>query len=161
MQKKWKYVFFAWLLAALLGWPAATRADSGSAAEAEEEEMSADLGAEIVDFALEFVGCPYEWGGDSLTEGVDCSGFIHEVYEEFGIRVPRYSEDFLYEGEGIGRDLSEARPGDVICYDGHVALYIGDGQVVHASNSKPYPAGGIKISDADYREILSIRRFIG
>ena len=125
-----------------------------------ETECVTDTGTEIVKYALQFVGGPYEWGGNSLTEGIDCSGFIHEVYAEFGIDVPRYSKDFLDYGENIGTDISDALPADVVCYEGHVALYIGDGQVVHASNPKPYPSGGIKVSDADYREILSIRRYI-
>ena len=159
MLKKWKRTLSAFLLATLLVLPVTARADSEGLTPRTDAESASELGDDIVDYALQFVGCPYEWGGNSLTDGIDCSGFIHEVYKEFGISVPRYSEDFLYEGEEIGTDISDALPGDVICYDSHVALYIGDGQVVHASNSKPYPSGGIKISDADYREILSIRRF--
>ena len=119
-----------------------------------------DLRRNLVEYAERFVGCPYRYGGDSLTEGIDCSGFVHAVYLHFGCSVPRTSEELLHAGRDMGDCLKEALPGDIICYDGHVAIYIGEGQIVHASNSKPYPRGGIKISQGNYREILSIRRVI-
>ena len=99
------------------------------------------------------------YGGTSLTNGADCSGFVQSVYANFGVSLPRTS----YEQMTVGTEVSysEAQPGDLICYGGHVAIYLGNGQIVHASNSAPYPAGGIKISDnAAYRTILSVRRVI-
>ncbi len=119
-----------------------------------------ELRRDLVEFAGRFVGCPYRYGGDSLTGGIDCSGFVHAIYQHFGYSVPRTSEELRHVGREMGEDLEEALPGDIVCYDGHVAIYIGEGQIVHASNSKPYPRGGIKISPGNYREILSIRRVI-
>lgn len=117
------------------------------------------LGQEVVAYACQFIGNPYVWGGTSLTDGADCSGFIKSVYEHFNIHLPRTS----YEMRSCGSLVSEgwqpelASPGDLICYDGHVALYMGDGRIVHAANQKE----GIKISNADYREILCVRRVLG
>lgn len=116
-------------------------------------------GEQIARYACQFEGNPYVWGGESLTDGADCSGFIQSVYKHFGINIPRTS----YEMRTAGRMVSEgwvqelASPGDIICYEGHAALYIGDGQIIHASN----PKDGIKISRADYREILCVRRILG
>lgn len=109
------------------------------------------LRQELVDYALQFVGNPYVYGGESLTEGTDCSGFTMKVYEKFGIDIPRRSTDQHKIGTEV--PYSEAKPGDIVCYSGHVALYIGDGKVVHASTSKT----GIIISKATYRTILSVR----
>ncbi len=114
-----------------------------------------DSGSSIVDYATQFVGNPYVWGGTSLTSGADCSGFTQSVYANFGVDIPRTS----YEQQNVGYEVpySEAQPGDLICYGGHVAIYMGDGQIVHASNSRD----GIKISDnAAYQTILSVRRLI-
>ncbi len=114
-------------------------------------------GSSVVDYATQFVGNPYVYGGTSLTSGADCSGFVQSVYANFGVSLPRTS----YEQMTVGTEVSysEAQPGDLICYGGHIAIYMGNGQIVHASNSAPYPAGGIKISDnAAYRTILSVRR---
>lgn len=112
-------------------------------------------GSSVVDYAKQFVGNPYVWGGTSLTSGADCSGFVQSVYSNFGVSLPRTS----YEQQNAGREVSysEAQPGDLICYGGHVAIYMGDGKIVHASNSRD----GIKVSDnAAYRTILSVRRLV-
>lgn len=112
-------------------------------------------GSSVVDYATQFVGNPYVWGGTSLTNGADCSGFTQAVYNSFGVSIPRTS----YEQQNAGREVSysEAQPGDLICYGGHVAIYMGGGKIVHASNSRD----GIKISnDATYRTILSVRRLV-
>ena len=114
-------------------------------------------GSSVADYATQFVGNPYVYGGTSLTNGADCSGFVQSVYANFGVSLPRTS----YDQKNVGTEVSysEAQPGDLICYGGHVAIYLGGGRIVHASNSAPYPAGGIKISDnAAYRTILSVRR---
>ena len=114
---------------------------------------SSGSGSSIVDYATQFVGNPYVWGGTSLTGGADCSGFTQSVYAQFGYSLPRTS----YEQQNWGTEVSyaDAQPGDLICYGGHVAIYMGNGQIVHASNSRD----GIKISnDATYRTILSVRR---
>lgn len=112
-------------------------------------------GSSVVDYATQFVGNPYVWGGTSLTNGADCSGFVQSVYSNFGVSLPRTS----YEQQNAGYEVSyaDAQPGDLICYGGHVAIYMGNGQIVHASNSRD----GIKISnDATYRTILSVRRLV-
>ena len=114
---------------------------------------SSGSGSSIVDYATQFVGNPYVWGGTSLTGGADCSGFTQSVYAQFGYSLPRTS----YEQQNWGTEVSyaDAQPGDLICYGGHVAIYMGNGQIVHASNSRD----GIKISNnAAYRTILSVRR---
>lgn len=112
-------------------------------------------GSSVVDYATQFVGNPYVWGGTSLTNGADCSGFVQSVYANFGVSLPRTS----YEQQNAGTEVSyaDAQPGDLICYGGHVAIYMGNGQIVHASNS----VDGIKISDnAAYRTIVSVRRLV-
>ena len=122
------------------------------AARRKEEKRVANRQA-VADFAVQFVGNPYVWGGTSLTGGADCSGFTQSVYAQFGYSLPRTS----YEQQNAGTEVSyaDAQPGDLICYGGHVAIYMGNGQIVHASNSRD----GIKISNnAAYRTILSVRR---
>lgn len=133
--------------------------DSDNTVDPEEYESSGSTGSgsgsSVVDFATQFVGNPYVWGGTSLTNGADCSGFVQSVYANFGVSLPRTS----YEQQNAGTEVSyaDAQPGDLICYGGHVAIYMGDGKIVHASNSRD----GIKISnDATYRTILSVRRLV-
>lgn len=111
-------------------------------------------GQQIASYACQFVGNPYVSGGTSLTNGADCSGFTYRVYSDFGYSIPRTS----YSQRSAGTEVSyaNAQPGDIICYSGHVAIYIGNGKIVHASTA----ATGIKISNAQYREILSVRRII-
>ncbi|MCC8142074.1 MAG: NlpC/P60 family protein [Lachnospiraceae bacterium] len=114
-------------------------------------------GQMVADYACQYIGNPYFWGGTSLTQGTDCSGFIQSVYGHFGVSLPHYSGALRSVGYGVSS--SELLPGDIICYDGHCAIYIGNGQIVHASNSAAYPIGGIKISDNyNYRPVLAIRR---
>ena len=133
-----------------------------SAEEYESEQTSGSdsssysgSGSSVVDYATQFVGNPYVWGGTSLTSGADCSGFVQSVYANFGVSLPRTS----YEQQNAGTEVSysDAQPGDLICYGGHVAIYMGNGRIVHASNS----VDGIKISDnAAYRTIVSVRRLV-
>ena len=114
-------------------------------------------GERLVAYAKQFIGNPYKYGGNSLTNGVDCSGFTKAIYSAFGYVIPRTSADQRSAGTEIS--FSEIKPGDLICYSGHVAIYIGDNSVVHASNSKPYPEGGIKVTTpANYKTIVSVRR---
>ncbi len=127
--------------------------DTSSSSSSSNSSSSSGSGSSIVDYAKQFVGNPYVWGGTSLTGGADCSGFTQSVYAQFGYSLPRTS----YEQQNWGTEVSyaDAQPGDLICYGGHVAIYMGNGQIVHASNSRD----GIKISNnAAYRTILSVRR---
>ena len=112
-----------------------------------------EMGAAVAEYALQFVGNPYVYGGSSLTNGTDCSGFVMSVYANFGVSLPHSSSADRKQGSAVD-GLANAQPGDIICYSGHVALYIGGGQIVHASNSKT----GIIVSNADYKQILAIRR---
>ncbi|WP_165443909.1 C40 family peptidase [Lachnoclostridium sp. Marseille-P6806] len=112
-------------------------------------------GQNVVNFACQFVGNPYVYGGTSLTNGTDCSGFTQSVYSAFGISIPRTAESQRNAGVEVA-SLEEAQPGDLICYPGHVGLYIGNGTIVHASTR----ATGIKYSAATYRSILGIRRIL-
>lgn len=113
-------------------------------------------GQAVVDYASQFVGNPYVYGGNSLTNGIDCSGFVHQVYAHFGVSVPRQSTALRSAGRAVS--VSEIQPGDIVCYSGHVGIYAGNGQLLHASNSKPYPKGGIKYSRYNYRTIVAVRR---
>ena len=112
-------------------------------------------GSDVAQFALQFVGNPYVYGGTSLTNGTDCSGFVMSVYNNFGVSLPHSSAADRSVGATVN-GLENAQPGDLICYSGHVALYIGNGQIVHASTSRT----GIIVSNANYRSILSIRRIL-
>ena len=111
------------------------------------------LGASVANYALQFVGNPYVYGGTSLTNGTDCSGFTMGVYRNFGVSLPHSSGAQRSMGYAVG-SLGEAQAGDIVCYSGHVGIYIGGGQIVHASTAKT----GIKVSNAAYRNILAIRR---
>lgn len=112
-----------------------------------------ELGNAVASYACQFVGNPYVYGGTSLTNGADCSGFVMSVYANFGVSLPHSSAADRNVGTAVG-GLANAQPGDIVCYSGHVAIYIGNGQIVHASTAKT----GIKISDANYRTPLSVRR---
>ena len=125
---------------------------------------SSATGSRIASYAQQFVGNPYRYGGNSLTGGIDCSGFTQQIMAKFGYSISRTSSS--QSGDGRAVSTSNLRVGDLVFYgDGgsidHVALYIGGGQVVHASNSAPYPRGGIKISNVNYRTPICARRIIG
>lgn len=128
-------------------------ADAAAGISTDVTVEPSEIGIEVADYACQFVGNPYKWGGTSLTEGADCSGFVMSVYANFGVELPHSSSADREVGYEVG-SLAEAIPGDIICYSGHVAIYIGNGQIVHASTAKT----GIIISDANYRKILCIRR---
>lgn len=113
-----------------------------------------ELGKQIANYACQFIGNPYVYGGTSLTNGADCSGFTYRVYADYGYSLPRTS--FSQRSAGKSVDYANAQPGDLICYDGHVGIYIGGGKIVHAST----PQSGIKVSNATYRTILGVRRII-
>ncbi|MCD7836431.1 MAG: C40 family peptidase, partial [Lachnospiraceae bacterium] len=119
-----------------------------------ENASGSDMGKRVAKYACQFIGNPYVSGGTSLTNGADCSGFTYAVYKDFGYSLPRTSYEQRSAGTGVS--YSEAQPGDLICYDGHVALYIGGGLIVHASTART----GIKVSNANYREILAVRRIV-
>ena len=110
-------------------------------------------GSSVASYALQFVGNPYVYGGSSLTNGTDCSGFVMSVYAHFGVGLPHSSGAQRGCGYDVG-GLGNAQPGDIVCYSGHVGIYIGNGQIVHASTA----AAGIKVSNASYRQVLSVRR---
>ena len=116
-------------------------------------------GAAVVAYAKQFIGNPYVYGGNSLTNGIDCSGFTQQIYGHFGYSLPRTSGDQAFSGVGI--NYSQHRAGDLIVYPGHVAILTGDGGIVHASNSAPYPKGGIKYTaNALYRDYIAVRRIV-
>lgn len=119
-----------------------------------EGASGSDLGKKIAKYACQFVGNPYVSGGTSLTNGADCSGFTYRIYQDFGYSIPRTS--YLQRSAGTEVSYDNAQPGDLICYDGHVAMYIGSGMIVHASSART----GIKVSRAQYRTILSVRRIV-
>lgn len=119
------------------------------------KEPTSSTGQAVADYAVQFVGNKYVWGGESLTNGVDCSGFVMKVYEKFGISLPHSS----YKLRSVGKKVSasDLQPGDIICYSGHVAIYIGNGKIVHASNKKD----GIKITNNyKYKKVITIRRVL-
>ncbi len=110
-------------------------------------------GSSVASYALQFVGNPYVYGGSSLTNGTDCSGFVMSVYRNFGVSLPHSSGGDRSVGRDVG-GIGNAQAGDIVCYSGHVGIYIGGGQIVHAST----PSSGIKVSNANYRQILAVRR---
>ena len=119
-----------------------------------DSAKGSDLGKKIAKYACQYIGNPYVYGGTSLTEGADCSGFLWRIYKNFGYSLPRTSYEQRSAGTGVSYD--QAQPGDIICYDGHVGMYIGGGKIVHASSAKT----GIKVSNATYRPILAVRRIV-
>lgn len=111
-------------------------------------------GRAVADYGLQFVGNPYVYGGTSLTNGADCSGFVQSVYKNFGVSLPRTSSEQGNSGTAVS--YSDIQPGDLVHYAGHIGIYIGNGQIVHASSAKT----GIKVSNVGYRSILGIRRVL-
>ena len=146
-----------------------SNAGGGSQSTVAEEEPAEDTsssvsynsatGAAVVAYAMQFVGNPYVYGGNSLTNGIDCSGFTQQVFAHFGYSLPRTSDAQASAGVAVSWENHQA--GDIIVYSGHVAFLTGDGGIVHASNSAPYPQGGIKVtSNALYRPYIAIRRIV-
>ena len=130
------------------------KTENGSTKSAQQDTVAKTKGEMVAAYALQFVGNPYVYGGCSLTNGTDCSGFVMLIYRHFGVNLPHYDAAIRTRGKSVP-SLKEAKAGDIICYYGHVAIYLGDGRIVHASNSRD----GIKISErADYRTIAGIRR---
>lgn len=121
-----------------------------------EKTVNNATGQDVVNYALKFVGNPYVYGGTSLTNGTDCSGFTMSVYMHFGYVLPRTSYSQRSAGQAVS-SLAAAKPGDLICYSGHVALYMGNNKIVHASSST---TGIIIGNNASYRSIVAIRRII-
>lgn len=135
--------------------PNAAAASTVAAAQAIVASSSgSSTGKAMANYGCQFIGNPYVPGGTSLTNGADCSGFIFRIYADFGYRVPRTSWQLRSVGTEVS--LSSAQPGDIVCYEGHVGMYIGGGMIVHASTQKT----GIKVSNAQYRPILTIRRVV-
>lgn len=119
--------------------------------EAEKARLRAK-GQSVVKYAKRFLGNPYVYGGTSLTNGTDCSGFVMRVYQNFGYSLPRTSYSMRYAGRAVS--YSEMMPGDIVCYSGHVGIYAGNGQIVNAIDS----AHGIGMSNVNYAPIITIRR---
>ncbi|MDE7476573.1 MAG: SH3 domain-containing protein [Lachnospiraceae bacterium] len=115
--------------------------------------QGSEMGKSVINYATQFVGNPYVNVGSSLTNGTDCSGFVMSVYANFGVSLPHSSSALRSQGYDVG-GLANAQPGDIVCYSGHVGLYVGNGQIVHASTSRT----GIIVSSATYRNVLSVRR---
>ena len=131
--------------------------EEATAEEAEDVLSEEELRQQIVEFALQFEGNPYVYGGTSLTNGADCSGFVMSVFAQFGYSLPRVAADQYYQS--TKKSMADLEPGDLVFYGGgisHVALYIGNGQIIHASTS----ASGIKISNYDYETPVGVGTYI-
>lgn len=129
-------------------------AGSGSGSSAGQSAQTASSnGQAVVDYARQFLGNPYVYGGNSLTNGTDCSGFVKGVYAAFGINLPRTSSEQRSVGYAVS--LSEIQPGDIVCYSGHVGIYAGNNTLIHASNEK---TGITLTSPVTYRSVLAVRR---
>lgn len=131
---------------------AASSSESSAASETTYSAPTSSNGQAVVNYACQFVGNPYVYGGTSLTNGTDCSGFVMSVYGAFGIGLPHSSSGMRSCGYAVS--LSEAQPGDIVCYSGHVGIYVGNGTIVHAST----PATGITYSSVNYRNPICVRR---
>ncbi|MCR5640456.1 MAG: SH3 domain-containing protein [Lachnospiraceae bacterium] len=134
---------------------AATQAQEASAQESSQSYSApsgSSTGAAVVNYACQFVGNPYVYGGSSLTNGTDCSGFVMSVYSQFGVGLPHSSS--ADRGVGYAVSTSDMQPGDIVCYSGHVGIYAGNGTIVHAANESL----GITYSNVYYRDILAVRR---
>lgn len=126
---------------------------SGSSSDSASSGSTSSSGQSVVNYASQFLGNPYVYGGTSLTSGADCSGFVMSVYAHFGVSLPHSSNALRSSGYSVSYDSMQ--PGDIICYNGHVAIYAGNNTVIHASN----PADGIKYtSPANYRPVVAVRR---
>ena len=132
---------------------AAAAKKTGSSSQVVGNGSGSSSGRAVANFASRFVGNPYVYGGTSLTNGADCSGFVMSVYANFGVSLPHSSSALRSVGYGVS--LADAQPGDIICYSGHVGIYVGNNTIVHASTAKT----GIKYtSPANYRQVLAVRR---
>ena len=133
--------------------------NSNNNSSSSKPSYNSGTGAAVVAYAKQFIGNPYVYGGNSLTNGIDCSGFTQQIFGHFGYSLPRTSG--AQASSGVGIKYSEHRAGDLIVYPGHVAILTGDGGIVHASNSAPYPKGGIKYTaNALYRDYIAVRRIV-
>ncbi len=126
--------------------------DNSSASEDTGSAAASSIGSAVVAYACQFIGNPYVWGGTSLTDGADCSGFVMSVYAHFGYSLPHSSAALRSVGTGVS--VSDMQPGDIVCYSGHVGIYAGGGQMVNAASA----ATGIKYTNVNYRPILAVRR---
>ena len=129
-----------------------SESSSSSSSEKSYSAPSGSSGQAVVDYACQFIGNPYVYGGSSLTNGTDCSGYVMSVYNAFGVDLPHSSSAMRSCGYEVSQD--DMRAGDIVCYSGHVGIYVGDGTIVNAST----PATGIKYTNAYYRDIITVRR---
>lgn len=135
------------------GSSSSTGSASSSGSTTDSSTSTSSTGSAVASYACQFIGNPYVYGGSSLTNGTDCSGFVMSVYAHFGVGLPHSSSAQRSAGREVS--VSEMQPGDIVCYSGHVAIYVGNNTIVHASNARD----GIKLtSPANYRTILSVRR---
>ena len=133
--------------------PVPEKKEQETKTETENTKQNVSNGQAVVNYAAQFVGNPYVYGGSSLTNGADCSGFVMSVYAAFGISLPHSSSALRSVGYGVSVD--QIQPGDIVCYSGHVGIYAGNNTLLHASS----PSSGIKYtSPITYREILAVRR---